>query len=87
MLIFICIGSVNLIVTCHDRFGAALFDRDLEACQIDLAERTFIQNRIHGHTPQLLAVHRKMLGAGINSLTLDSSYVGCSHLSRKVWIL
>ena len=84
--IFIGIDPVDLVITGHDRFGAALFHSDLEPGQIDLTERALVHDRVHGHPPKLLAVHREMLRAGVYSLALDPPNISCRHLSGKAGI-
>ena len=86
MLIFICIDSIDLVITGHDGFCFSFFNRNFKPSQINLPQCPFIQYRIHCHPAKLLAVNRKMLRTCIDSLTLDSSYIRCSHLSRQIRI-
>ena len=86
MLIFIGINAVHPIIAGHNRLGFSLFYRNLKAGEIDFPKGPLIQNRTHGHSSGLLAVHGKVLYAGIDPLTLDSSGIGSRHLSGKVRI-
>ena len=86
MLIFIGINAVHLVIAGHHCFRPAFFYGDLKTGQIDFPESPLIQNRIHCHSAKLLAVYRKMLGAGADTLTLYSLNVRRCHLPRQVGV-
>ena len=87
MAVFICINTIHFIIRRHDRFWFSFFDCNLKSGGIDFTECSFINYRIIRHTAKLLAVCRKVLWTCGDSFTLDSTHIGCCHLSCVIRIL
>ena len=87
MGVLVGVGAVDQVVGRHDGLGLSLFDHHLKARQVDLPEGALVQDGIRGHAPQLLAVGRKVLGAGGNAVFLDAPNVGGSHFAGQIGVL
>ena len=87
VLVLVGVGAVDEVVGGHDGPGPCLFDYDFKAGKIQLPQGALVQDRVTGHPAQLLAVGRKMLGAGGNAVFLDAPYIACRHFSREERVL
>ncbi len=85
--VFIGIHAVDFVVAGHDGLGSALFDSDLKAGGVQLPECPLIHHGIIGHAAKLLAVCRKVLGAGGDPLALNPSDISRCHLAGQIRIL
>ena len=85
--VLVGVGAVDQVVGRHDGLGLSLFDHHLKARQVDLPEGALVQDGIRGHAPQLLAVGRKVLGAGGNAAFLDAPDVGSGHFAGQIGVL
>ena len=76
--------AVDLVIGRHDGTGLGLIDGQFETCQIDLAKRALIHDRVHRHSALLLGVDREVLDTGIYALALNSLHIGGCHLARQI---
>ena len=75
------VGSVDLVVGTHDRPRTAFLDGDLEALQVQLAQRTLADLHVDGVAVPFMVVGRVMLGRRAHILRLDSADHGGGHLA------
>ena len=87
MFIFICINSIDFIISGHDRFCFSFFDCDFKSCRIDFAEGSFIYYGIIRHTAKFLAVCCKMFRTCSDSFALDATDISGCHFSCMIRIL
>ena len=87
MGVLVGVGAVDQVVGRHDGLGLSLFYHHLKARQVDLPEGALVQDGIRGHAPQLLAVGRKVLGAGGNAVFLDAPDVSSGHFASQIGVL
>ena len=66
------VGSVQPVVGAHHHPRVGFPDGDLEAAQVDLPQRPFVDDRIDHHAPRLLVVGCEVLDAGTDALRLGS---------------
>ena len=87
MGVLVGVGAVDEVVGGHNGLGLCLFDHDLKAGQVQLAQGALIHDGVAGHAAQLLAVDGKVLGAGRDAVLLDAADVACGHLARQIGVL
>ena len=87
MGVLVGVGAVDEVVAGHNGFGMCLFDNNLKAGQVQLAQAALVHHGVGRHTAQLLAVDGEMLGAGGDTLGLDAAHIACGHLAGEVGIL
>ena len=87
MGVLVGVGAVDEVVAGHNGFGMCLFDNNLKAGQVQLAQAALVHHGVGRHTAQLLAVDGEMLGTGGDTLGLDAAHIACGHLAGEVGIL
>ena len=81
------VGSVDLVVGSHDRPRTAFLDGDLEALQVQLAQRTLADLHVDGVAVPFMVVGCVMLGRRAHILRLDAADHGGGHLAGNQRIL
>ena len=87
VLVLVGIGTVDQVVAGHDVLGIGLLDHDLEAGEVDLAQRALIEHGVGRLAAGLLLVAGEVLGAGGEALVLDAAHVAGGHLAGEVGVL
>ena len=87
MGVLVGVGAVDEVVAGHNGFGMCLFDNNLKAGQVQLAQAALVHHGVGRHTAQLLAVDGEMLGTGGDTLGLDAAHIACGHLAGEVGVL
>ena len=87
VLVLVGVDAVDEVIGAHDALGRGLAGHDLEAGEVDLAQRALVDDGVGRLAAGLLGVHGEVLGAGADSLGLDAAHVGGGHLAREVGVL
>jgi hypothetical protein len=80
-------GAVDLVVGAHHGLRLALADGDLEAPQVDLAQRPLAHPGIDRHPTVLLVVDREVLEGGADALALDAAHEGAGDPAGEQRVL
>ena len=78
---------VHLVVGRHEGGRVRGRDHDLEATQVQLAQRALVDDRVDHHPGSLLVVRGVVLGAGGHPLGLDAAHEGGGQHARQQRVL
>ena len=87
VLVLVGVAAVHEVVARHDGLGPRLANDDLEAPEVEFAQRALVNDGVTHQTARLLAVRREVLGTGREARLLDAAHVAGRHRAREVGVL